>query len=189
MGRPASSKARAISSEDSGVSSAGLAIMGHPAASAAPNFRSNCTEGKFHGVIATLIPMGCLTTMIRLSGTLAGIVVPYARLPSSANQSMKPHPYAISPFACASGFPCSRVRISASSSTRSIMIAAARRRMCERSIAGMAAQPAIAASARSIESRMSSAVADATSATVSPVAGLSTAKVPFAPGSRHSPPM
>jgi uncharacterized sporulation protein YeaH/YhbH (DUF444 family) len=65
-----------FSSEESGVSSAGLAIMGQPAASAAPNFRSNCTEGKFHGVIATLIPIGCLTTMIRLSGTLAGMVVP-----------------------------------------------------------------------------------------------------------------
>ena len=65
--------------------------------------------GKFQGVMQAVTPIGCLSVMIRLALVVAGIVMPWTRRASSANQSMKPMPYWISPMAWATGLPCSRL--------------------------------------------------------------------------------
>ena len=53
-----------------GVSGAGLMTIGHPAASAGAAFRVIMAAGKFQGVMATVTPIGCLMTTIRLSTSM-----------------------------------------------------------------------------------------------------------------------
>src|SRR6266702_507340 len=64
----------ASASAVSGVASAGLTTIGHPAASAGPTLRVIIAAGKFHGVIAAHTPTGSLTTRRRLSADGLGIV-------------------------------------------------------------------------------------------------------------------
>src|SRR5204862_6980647 len=86
-GTPASSASTASASEVSGVSSAGLATMVHPAASAGAILRAIIAAGKFQGVTAATTPTPSWTANMRRPGTGAGITSPLARVASSANHS------------------------------------------------------------------------------------------------------
>ena len=70
-----------------GVAEAGLMTIVHPAASAGAPLRVIIAAGKFHGVMRPQTPTGCLIVRMRRSPMVLGMVWPYARLPSSANQS------------------------------------------------------------------------------------------------------
>src|ERR1700758_4461815 len=105
-----------MASAHSGVSGAGLTIIGHPAASAAPALRVIIAIGKFQGVTAAVTPIGCQVTVSRLPVRWLGIVSPYARSPSAANQSRKFAAYSISPRDSLIGLPCSDVMITERSS-------------------------------------------------------------------------
>ena len=67
-GRPARSPSTASAMAENGVCEAGLSTIEQPAAKAGPALRVIIALGKFHGVIAATTPMGCFSTMIRLSG-------------------------------------------------------------------------------------------------------------------------
>ena len=88
-GTPALSASSQRANAEKGVSGAGLMTIGHPAAKAGAAFRVIIAAGKFHGVMATVTPIGCLITTILLSTACAGIVSPYNRFPSSPNHSIK----------------------------------------------------------------------------------------------------
>ena len=75
-GMPARSASSARASADRGVSSAGLTTTGQPAASAGAALRVIIALGKFHGVIAATTPIGCLMTIRRRPGTVAGMTSP-----------------------------------------------------------------------------------------------------------------
>ena len=64
-GRPVSAKTCPSSSIVSGVSAAGFTTMVQPAANAGAIFRVAIASGKFHGVIASVGPTGCLVTRMR----------------------------------------------------------------------------------------------------------------------------
>lgn len=118
---------------------------------------------------------------MRLSPAGVGIVSPYTRLPSSANHSMNDAAYWISPFASASGLPCSVVRISARSSACASISSYHWRRIAARSFAVRLRQAGQAALAASIARRVSAAPASGAVPISSPVAGLRTSNVaPFA---------
>ena len=68
LGSPASMSARATSSADAGVCSAGFMMQGHPAARAAPSLRHGLPTGKFHGANAATGPTGSRSTVIRTPG-------------------------------------------------------------------------------------------------------------------------
>ncbi len=76
LGMPARSASTPRTSAESGVSFAGRATKLQPAASAGPALRVIMALGKFQGVIEAATPMGCLSTMIRLSRWWPGIVSP-----------------------------------------------------------------------------------------------------------------
>jgi hypothetical protein len=69
-----------------GVSLAGLRIVVHPAASAGASFLVAMAAGKFHGVISSETPIGCRSTMMRLSPAGERRYSPGIRTASSANQ-------------------------------------------------------------------------------------------------------
>ena len=75
-GMPASSASLAIASAESGVSSAGLATIVQPAASAGAILRARIAIGKFHGVIAATTPTASLTTMSLRPRVGSGITSP-----------------------------------------------------------------------------------------------------------------
>jgi len=75
-GTPASSPSRASASAESGVCSAGFSTIVQPAARAGAALRVIIAEGKFHGVIPAVTPIGSFWTTIRLSGACCGIVSP-----------------------------------------------------------------------------------------------------------------
>ncbi|SIK99695.1 Uncharacterised protein [Mycobacteroides abscessus subsp. abscessus] len=85
-GSPASANTWPSSSMVSGVSAAGLTIMVHPAASAGPILRVPMASGKFHGVMASVGPMGCLVTRIRPAPVGDEVYRPLMRTASSENQ-------------------------------------------------------------------------------------------------------
>src|SRR5678815_502533 len=87
-GTPARSASTHMASAEYGVSSDGLITIVQPAAKAGATLRAIIAAGKFHGVIAAVTPIACLSTTIRLSRPWDGITSPYARLPSSPNHSM-----------------------------------------------------------------------------------------------------
>ncbi|MCY1422667.1 hypothetical protein D9M71_383590 [compost metagenome] len=76
FGMPARSASSARARAEYGVWDAGLSTMVQPAASAGPALRVIIAEGKFHGVMAAVTPMGCLITIRRLSGWWPGIMSP-----------------------------------------------------------------------------------------------------------------
>ena len=76
FGVPARSASSANASAENGVWLAGLTTMVQPAASAGPALRVIIAEGKFHGVIAAVTPIGCFNTTIRLSLWCPGMVSP-----------------------------------------------------------------------------------------------------------------
>ena len=78
-------------------------------------------------------PSGWRSTVMRFDATREGIVRPYARLPSSANQSNRSALTIHSPRACANGLPDSSTVVRARSSASSRIRAAARCRMAPRS--------------------------------------------------------
>ena len=55
---------------------AGLTTIEQPAASAGPALRVSMAVGKFHGVMAAVVPMGCLMARMRRSPRVAGMVSP-----------------------------------------------------------------------------------------------------------------
>ena len=69
-----------------GVSGAGFPINVQPAAKAAAILRVSIAIGKFQGVIAATTPIGCFKTRMRFVGESDGIISPYTRTASSANQ-------------------------------------------------------------------------------------------------------
>jgi hypothetical protein len=75
-GTPARSASTHMASAEYGVSSEGLITIVQPAASAGATLRAIMAVGKFHGVIAAVTPIGCLSTMMRLSRPWAGITSP-----------------------------------------------------------------------------------------------------------------
>ena len=75
-GSPACAPSSASASAVNGVASAGLTIIGQPAASAAPAFRVIIAAGKFQGVIAAVTPIGCRSTMMCCPRFGAGMTSP-----------------------------------------------------------------------------------------------------------------
>src|SRR5690606_30345997 len=67
-GRPARSARTASASAESGVSAAGRATKAQPTAKAGAQLRVIIALGKFHGVMEPTTPIGCLITVMRLSG-------------------------------------------------------------------------------------------------------------------------
>ena len=173
-GRPASSSAWATASAVSGVDSAGLITIEHPAARAGAILRASMAAGKFHGVMAAVTPMGWRITRTRWSGRWAGTIIPSMRSASPANHSKKLAEYSISPVASANGLPCSVVRVWPISAARSRSSAAVRSSKRARSRATVVRQPGRAAWAASMTAVTSAAPASATHAIASPVAGLVT---------------
>ena len=86
-GTPARSPSFAIASAVKGVSTAGLATIVQPAASAGAIFRAIIAAGKFHGVIAAATPMGSRSTTMRAPALWLGITCPSIRFASSPNHS------------------------------------------------------------------------------------------------------
>ena len=76
LGTPARSARSAKARAENGVSEAGLTTIEQPAASAGPALRVSIAVGKFHGVMAAVVPTGCLIAMMRRSVCGAGIVSP-----------------------------------------------------------------------------------------------------------------
>ena len=67
-GSPASSPRRITASAVSGVCSAGLRTIVHPAPRAGAALRVGIAAGKFHGVMPAVTPTGSFVTTIRRSG-------------------------------------------------------------------------------------------------------------------------
>ncbi len=84
-GSPASANTSPSSSIVRGVSSAGLTMIVHPAATAGAILRVPMASGKFHGVIASTGPTGTLVTRIRPLPPGAAPNRPPTRTASSAN--------------------------------------------------------------------------------------------------------
>ena len=66
-GNPASFANSATANAEKGVWLAGLTTVVHPTARAAAHFRVIIEFGKFHGVMEAATPIGCLSTVMRLS--------------------------------------------------------------------------------------------------------------------------
>ncbi len=75
-GMPARSASTPITMADSGVSAAGRATKEQPAANAGAALRVIIALGKFQGVIDAATPMGCFSTVMRLSRWWPGMVSP-----------------------------------------------------------------------------------------------------------------
>jgi hypothetical protein len=61
----------------------------HPVASTGPIFLAIIAAGKFHGTSSAQTPTGCLTVKFLVPGRLQGMVVPFERSASPANQLRK----------------------------------------------------------------------------------------------------
>jgi hypothetical protein len=72
-----------------GVSLGGLITTAHPAARAGATLRLTMAAGKFHGVMIPQTPTGSFSVITMVFGVDDGIVSPYERVASSANQAMK----------------------------------------------------------------------------------------------------
>ena len=188
FGSPAPSKAPASSSAESGASSEGLTTIAHPAARAAPTLRATEEAGKFQGVTAAVTPTGRLRRKTLLSGESAGIVSPRTRRASSAKRSRQDAAYRTSPSDCASGLPCSSVITRDMCAARSRTRRAVSARMPARSPAVVLPHPRWAHAAASMALCMSGAPPSGRVATVFPLAGFVTPKVPPDRAWRHSPP-
>ena len=86
---PARSASAATASADSGVLGDGRTTAVQPAASAGASLRVTMAELKFQGVSSAATPTGCFSASMRRSAACGGMMSPYARLPSSANQVKK----------------------------------------------------------------------------------------------------
>ena len=75
-GRPASINARPIAIAVPGVSSLGLIVIGHPAASAPNTLRTTFIQGKFHATNAITGPTGSFNTVWVSPGTREGTTRP-----------------------------------------------------------------------------------------------------------------
>ena len=75
-GMPASTHSSPMAIALSGVLLAGFTIIVQPAARAGPSLRVIMADGRFHGVMAALTPMGWRSTRMRLSGTKAWTISP-----------------------------------------------------------------------------------------------------------------
>ena len=82
LGTPARSASSANASAENGVCVAGFTTIEQPAASAGPALRVSIAVGKFHGVIAAVVPTGCFSARMRLSFDGGGnrVAVDAARL-------------------------------------------------------------------------------------------------------------
>ena len=80
---------RATARALSGVSAAGLRTVVQPAASAGPSLRVTIAAGKFHGVMSTAGPTGCLIASTSKVPFGAVAIRPSARTASSEYQSRK----------------------------------------------------------------------------------------------------
>ena len=98
----------------SGVSSAGFTTCEQPAASAGASLRAIIASGKFHGVIATVAPMGSRKTSTRRSATRDAGSSPAATSAAAAAFSKKLAAYSTSPRLSTIGFPLSLVKSAAS---------------------------------------------------------------------------
>ena len=110
-GRPASIKALPIAIAVPGVSSLGLIVIVQPAAKAPPILRTTFMTGKFQATKAMTGPIGSLMTVCDILLILEGTILPYALFPSSPYHLKTSKPTASSPFASATGFPISTVRL------------------------------------------------------------------------------
>ena len=88
-GSPTSSRIWASMSIDSGVCLAGLTTIVQPAAIAGPILRVPMASGKFHGVMNTHGPTGCLSVSTRPAPASLTVKRPSMRTASSAYQRKK----------------------------------------------------------------------------------------------------
>ena len=186
-GTPASAASSASAKAVSGVCSAGLTTMVHPAASAGAALRVIMAAGKFQGVMAAQTPTGSFRTTMRPDACGAMKTSPLTRLASSANHSMKEPAYATSPLASASGLPSSRTISRARCSVLAATSSAQARRTADRSLPDRLRQAGSARCAASMASRTCPRLIAGTVATTSPVAGSSTSIVPDSPMSTQRP--
>ncbi len=75
-GSPASCRARAKCSPESGVSVAGLKTAALPVASSGASLRAGVISGSFHGLITRMTPMGSRWVCVRVSGRTSCSRVP-----------------------------------------------------------------------------------------------------------------
>ena len=115
--RPASSRARTITSTEPGVSCDGLQMMAHPAPRAPASFFAARAMGKFQGLKAATTPMGWVWTSMRLPGVRPATTRSLIRRACSPPHSRKSAERCTSMRAWARGLPCSRVMARAAAST------------------------------------------------------------------------
>ena len=176
-GMPARCANSARARADNGVCSAGFRTQAQPTAMPGATLRVIIAFGKFHGVTAPNTPTGWRKVKNFLSAKGLSNTSPCTRFACSANHSIKLEPYPISPLASARGLPISAVRIMARSSAFSMQRSYHLRKICERSLAVLAAQFFCAISAASIACAIMSAPQSATCAITVPSTGLVTSKV------------
>src|SRR6188508_554959 len=86
-GIPAASKISVMRTAVAGVIEAGLKTTELPATKAGAIFQMGMATGKFQGVTQATTPSGCLIVYAKLSGSSEGIVSPFMRRDSPAQNS------------------------------------------------------------------------------------------------------
>src|SRR6185503_1658078 len=86
-GIPAASKISVIRTAVAGVIEAGLKTTVLPATSAGAIFQIGIATGKFQGVTHATTPIGCLIVYAKFKGSSEGIVSPFIRRDSPAQNS------------------------------------------------------------------------------------------------------
>ena len=170
-GSPASASSSARRMPGEGSCSDGLRMKALPHASATGAIHSGTMIGKLNGVMPATTPSGIRMLCESTPPDTCGVFSPLSRWPRPQANSITSSPRVTSPRASSSTLPCSRVISAASSSlweatsSRNANITWARR------VSDVAPQPRAASVAAATARSTSSAVANGTRATTSPVAG------------------
>src|SRR5918992_198796 len=86
-GTPAASKSSVMRTAVAGVIDAGLNTTVFPATNAGAIFQIGIATGKFHGVTHATTPNGCFIVYAKFKGSSDGIVSPFIRRDSPAQNS------------------------------------------------------------------------------------------------------
>src|SRR5829696_7909651 len=140
-GIPAASNSSVIRTAVAGVIDAGLKTTVLPATRAGAIFQTGIATGKFHGVTHATTPSGCLIVYAKFKGNSEGIVSPFIRRDSPAQNSATLIERCNSPRDSAIVLPSSCVSSCATSSLFSSSKRAALATILPRAGAGVARQP------------------------------------------------
>ncbi len=173
-GSPASFHSSARNMPAPGSRVGGLSTKVLPVASATGDIHSGIITGKLNGVMPATTPTGWRKEYTSIPVAAWSEYSPLSSVGMLQANSTTSRPRLISPLASESTLPCSRVTISASSSVCSTSSSRNRNITAVRLASEYCDQTSNAAAALAIAVSTSAGVAEATWATTSPVAGLST---------------